>query len=82
MLVSGISNDLSEQGQVEGFGNMDGFRGSQRQVGDAEAADLVGARLPGHETDLSFPIASGQTEGCRQLEARLPLDDWYSPSSS
>lgn len=70
MLASGISNDLSEQGQIERFGNMDGFRGPQRQVGNAEAADLVSARLSRHEADLSFPITSGQTEGCRQPEIR------------
>lgn len=50
------------------FCNMDCFRGTQRQVGDAEAADLVSSRLPGYQTDLGIPVAGGKTERCRQLE--------------
>ena len=35
MLASGISNDLSEQGQIERFGNMDQLQVARRKGADS-----------------------------------------------
>lgn len=74
MLAGGIGNELSEQGQGEGFGNLDIFRGTQRQVGDAETADLVVVRPPGHKPHRGIPVAGDQAEGGRQLEVGAEVE--------
>ena len=84
MLAGGIGNELSEQGQGEGFGNLDIFRGTQRQVGDAETADLVVVRPPGHKPHRGIPVSYDSVRSISLLSSlsdrpTLPHADRLSP---